>query len=180
LNGTSTGWNLVQEERRINSYVETTKVSIYVVGGISWGQFFLMVQIAGDLLLPNITSDIINNGIAKNNIGYIWNLGLKMLLVSLVGLIGAGVNVFFLLQLKPKKLVINYAVISSEKYRSCPIMNLKKFGEASLITRTTNDVIQIQKRDCYDFTHDVNVADYVSRSRIYGLSKTIRVNRSFS
>lgn len=107
------------------------------------GTVFLMVQIAGDLLLPNITSDIINNGIAKNNIGYIWNSGLKMLLVSLVGLIGAGVNVFFAAAQAQK--VGNK--LRSDLFRKISFMSnyeFEKFGEASLITRTTNDVIQIQ------------------------------------
>ncbi|MCT3024094.1 ABC transporter ATP-binding protein [Pediococcus pentosaceus] len=107
------------------------------------GTAFLMVQIAGDLLLPNITSDIINNGIAKNNIGYIWNSGLKMLLVTLVGLIGAGVNVFFAATQAQK--VGNK--LRSDLFRKISFMSnyeFEKFGEASLITRTTNDVIQIQ------------------------------------
>ena len=107
------------------------------------GTVFLMVQIAGDLLLPNITSDIINNGIAKNNIGYIWNSGLKMLLVSLVGLIGAGVNVFFAATQAQK--IGNK--LRSDLFRKISFMfnyEFEKFGEASLITRTTNDVIQIQ------------------------------------
>ncbi|MBF7125378.1 ABC transporter ATP-binding protein [Pediococcus pentosaceus] len=107
------------------------------------GTVFLMVQIAGDLLLPNITSDIINDGIAKNNIGYIWNSGLKMLLVSLVGLIGAGVNVFFAATQAQK--VGNK--LRSDLFRKISFMSnyeFEKFGEASLITRTTNDVIQIQ------------------------------------
>lgn len=107
------------------------------------GTVFLMVQIAGDLLLPNITSDIINNGIAKNNIGYIWNSGLKMLLVSLVGLIGAGVNVFFAATQSQK--IGNK--LRSDLFRKISFMSnyeFEKFGEASLITRTTNDVIQIQ------------------------------------
>ncbi len=104
---------------------------------------FLDGSIAGDLLLPNITSDIINNGIAKNNIGYIWNSGLKMLLVSLVGLIGAGVNVFFAATQAQK--VGNK--LRSDLFRKISFMSnyeFEKFGEASLITRTTNDVIQIQ------------------------------------
>jgi ATP-binding cassette subfamily B multidrug efflux pump len=107
------------------------------------GTLFLIVQIAGDLTLPNITSDIINNGVAKNDIGYIWNSGFKMLLVSLIGLIGAGVNVFFAATQAQK--VGNK--IRSDLFRKISFMSnyeFEQFGEASLITRTTNDVIQIQ------------------------------------
>lgn len=112
-------------------------------GAVIIGTLFLIVQIAGDLILPGITSDIINNGVAKNNILYIWNSGTKMLLVSMIGLVGAGVNVYFASTQAQK--VGNK--IRSDLFQKISFMSnyeFEKFGEASLITRTTNDVIQIQ------------------------------------
>ncbi|TLQ05332.1 ABC transporter ATP-binding protein [Pediococcus stilesii] len=112
-------------------------------GAVTIGTLFLIVQIAGDLILPGITSDIINNGVAKNDIPYIWNSGVKMLLVSLIGLIGAGVNVYFASTQAQK--IGNK--IRSDLFRKISFMSnyeFEQFGEASLITRTTNDVIQIQ------------------------------------
>ena len=103
----------------------------------------MVVQIVGDLILPNITSDIINNGVAKNNIDYIWNSGFKMLGVSLIGLIGAAVNVYFAATQAQK--VGNK--LRSSLFKKISFMSnyeFERFGEASLITRTTNDVIQIQ------------------------------------
>ena len=58
------------------------------------GTLFLIVQVMCDLWLPNITSDIINNGVAKSDISYIWNSGYKMLAISLLGVLASGVNVF--------------------------------------------------------------------------------------
>ncbi|CAI3440466.1 ABC transporter ATP-binding protein/permease [Enterococcus cecorum] len=34
---------------------------------------FMIVQVLADLYLPNLTSDIINNGVAKGDIDYIWH-----------------------------------------------------------------------------------------------------------
>lgn len=112
-------------------------------GAVLIGTVFLVVQIVGDLILPNITSDIINNGVAKNNIDYIWNSGFKMLGVSLIGLIGAAVNVYFAATQAQK--VGNK--LRSSLFKKISFMSnyeFERFGEASLITRTTNDVIQIQ------------------------------------
>ncbi len=51
----------------------------------------------------------------------------------------------------------------------------ERFGEASLITRTTNDVIQ-SKRSGNDFTDDADVANYVGGRRLHGLPETIGIN----
>lgn len=40
---------------------------------------FLGFQVVCDLSLPNLTSNLINNGVAKGNVGYIWQIGLQML-----------------------------------------------------------------------------------------------------
>jgi ATP-binding cassette subfamily B multidrug efflux pump len=112
-------------------------------GAVLLGTLFLIVQISGDLILPNITSDIINNGVAKHDIDYIWHSGFKMLLISLMGLVGAAVNVYFAATQAQK--VGNR--IRSDLFKKISFMSnyeFEKFGEASLITRTTNDVIQIQ------------------------------------
>lgn len=46
---------------------------------------FLMVQVSADLSLPTITSNIINKGIAQNDIDYIWRMGGIMLLIAIAG-----------------------------------------------------------------------------------------------
>ena len=56
---------------------------------------FLMVQVSADLSLPTITSNIINKGIAQNDIDYIWRMGGIMLLIAIAGWSGAALNVFF-------------------------------------------------------------------------------------
>lgn len=104
---------------------------------------FLLVQVSCDLYLPTITSDLIDKGIAKNDTTYIWQQGIKMMLVSVIGLVAAGGNVYF---------ASTQAMKVGQKLRSqmfSKVVNFASreftdFGDASLITRTTNDIVQIQ------------------------------------
>lgn len=55
---------------------------------------FMTIQVVSNLYLPNLTSDIVNDGIAKGNIDYIWQAGFKMLGFSLISIIAAVCNVY--------------------------------------------------------------------------------------
>ena len=50
---------------------------------------FQAVQSVAGLYLPTLNADIINNGIAKGNTGYIWRIGGVMLVASLVQVVFA-------------------------------------------------------------------------------------------
>ncbi|WP_412989947.1 ABC transporter ATP-binding protein [Pediococcus siamensis] len=110
---------------------------------VAIGTAFLIVQVMCDLWLPNITSDIINNGVAKSNIDYIWHSGYKMLAISFLGILASGVNVYFAAtQSQRMGSKIRDALFKKVSFLSNH--EFEQFGDASLITRTTNDVIQIQ------------------------------------
>src|SRR2546422_8060413 len=44
----------------------------------------LLIQSIANLYLPNLNADIINNGVAKGDLGYIWRTGAVMLGITLV------------------------------------------------------------------------------------------------
>ena len=104
---------------------------------------FMTIQVVSNLYLPNLTSDIVNDGIAKGNIDYIWQAGFKMLGFSLISIIAAVCNVYLAARTSQglgQKL-------RSDIYRT--VINfshdeMDQVGTSSLITRTTNDVVQIQ------------------------------------
>ncbi|MFH7316602.1 ABC transporter ATP-binding protein [Weissella cibaria] len=104
---------------------------------------FLIVQVSADLSLPTITSDIINKGIAKQNIGYIWQMGGVMLVIAILGWTGAVLNVFFAAT-QSQKLGSKLRSSLFKKVTYMDASNVSKFGDATLITRTTNDVTQLQ------------------------------------
>ena len=96
-----------------------------------------------DLALPDYMSKIINNGIINGSTNYTLKTGGKMILVSFLGIVTSvitgylasrvGAKIARDLRLKVYDKVINYDHTS-----------IKKFGVASLITRTTNDIQQVQ------------------------------------
>jgi ATP-binding cassette subfamily B protein len=112
------------------------------------GQVFLViallvVQAVSNLYLPNLTADIINNGIDMGNIHYIWMTGLWMLGITFVVGVITVVAVYF-----ASKVAmgvgrdIRAAVFRAVQRFSAQEIN--HFGTPSLITRNTNDVQQIQ------------------------------------
>ncbi|MGO5384900.1 ABC transporter ATP-binding protein [Ligilactobacillus salivarius] len=104
---------------------------------------FLGFQVVCDLSLPNLTSNLINNGVAKGNVGYIWQIGLQMLGLTLVGIFAAVGNVYFA-STQAQKMGARLRGKIFKKVLSFGNYEMDKFGSSSLITRTTNDVMQIQ------------------------------------
>lgn len=104
---------------------------------------FMIVQVVSDLYLPTLTSDIINNGVAKGDVDYIWSVGLKMLGFSLISIAAATGNVFLAARQSQKL----GKTLRSEVYKKVTNFTNDEFdemGTSSLITRTTNDVVQVQ------------------------------------
>ncbi|MGB3160489.1 ABC transporter ATP-binding protein [Carnobacterium sp.] len=104
---------------------------------------FMIIQVVSDLYLPNLTADIIDNGIATGDINYIVSVGIKMLGFSLLSVAAATGNVYLASQqsqLLGKN--IRSSVFKKVSYFSNDAID--EIGTSSLITRTTNDVVQIQ------------------------------------
>lgn len=104
---------------------------------------FLLIQVSADLYLPTITSNLIDKGIAQNDQAYIWRQGLNMLIVSLIGLIAAAGNVYFA-STQSMKVGQKLRTQMFTKVVNFSSREFTDFGDASLITRSTNDIVQIQ------------------------------------
>ncbi len=104
---------------------------------------FMVVQVISDLYLPTLTSNIIDKGIAQGDIGYIWKMGFMMIGFSFISILAALGNTFLATR-ESQKLgkSLRSDIYSKVEYFSSN--EFDKFGTASLITRTTNDVNQIQ------------------------------------
>lgn len=104
---------------------------------------FMIGQVVASLYLPNITSDIVNNGIAKGDTGYIMTAGMKMIIISVLTVLASVCNVFLASQASQglgQKL-------RSDLFRKVLFFShdeFDSFDTSSLTTRTTNDVMQIQ------------------------------------
>lgn len=103
----------------------------------------LLAQSIANLYLPNLNADIINNGVAKGDTEYIWRIGAVMLLVTLLLGVLAVIAVYFASQ---TSMGVGRDVRAAvfDRVQSFSAREMNRFGTASLITRNTNDVQQVQ------------------------------------
>jgi ATP-binding cassette subfamily B protein len=103
----------------------------------------LLIQAIANLYLPNLSADIINNGVIKGDLGYIWRIGAIMLALAVVVGVLAIVAVYFASRSSMGfGRDVRRAIFERVQQFSATEMN--RFGTPSLITRNTNDVQQVQ------------------------------------
>lgn len=114
-----------------------------------WWQIILVIiftyaNVWGSLQLPTLMSNIVNQGILNNDQAYIISTGLRMLLVAAVAATAAIVTGFL-----ASRIATGFArklrLATFEKIESFSLNEINKFSTASLITRSTNDIQQIQQ-----------------------------------
>ena len=103
----------------------------------------LIVQTVGNLYLPNLNADIINGGVVKGDIGYIWRTGSIMLGVTVVLGAVAIVAVYWASRVS-MGVGADIRAALYEHVQGFSAREMNQFGTPSLITRNTNDVQQIQ------------------------------------
>lgn len=109
--------------------------------------FVLALTIAnavGELFLPRLMSQIVDYGIVKNDVPYILKIGIAMLLVTLLTILVRGSAAYF--SSKTAMLFsrdLRQNIFSKVNYMTFD--DTEKFGISSLITRTTNDVGNIEQ-----------------------------------
>ncbi len=104
---------------------------------------FQAIQAVAGLFLPTLNSDIVNNGIVKQDIGYIWRIGALMLVVTILQVGFSVTAVYF-----GSKVAMGFGrdVRRSlfHQVNDFSAREVAQFGAPSLITRITNDVQQVQ------------------------------------
>ena len=103
----------------------------------------VLIQSIGNLYLPNLNADIINNGVTKGDIGYIWRTGAFMLGITLVLGVIAVAGVYWA-SLASQGLGRDLRAVVFSRVQSFSAREMNRIGTPSLITRNTNDVQQIQ------------------------------------
>ena len=121
----------------LRQFLGRYRLSIVIVLGL------LLAQALTTLYLPALNADIINNGVAKGDTGYIINVGALMLVVTAI----LGVCSLAAVYLSAKVAMgfgrdVRLAVF--RRVGTFSQVEMNKFGTPSLITRNTNDVQQVQ------------------------------------
>ncbi|GKX31639.1 multidrug ABC transporter ATP-binding protein [Vallitalea longa] len=104
---------------------------------------FTFIRTITELFLPTLMSDIVDTGIVEQDIGYIAKVGAIMLLIA-----GLGALCSILTSMLSAKTGSAFARdLRNKVFEKVENYSLKEFdekGTASLITRTTNDITQVQ------------------------------------
>ncbi|HWQ89614.1 MAG TPA: ABC transporter ATP-binding protein [Desulfitobacteriaceae bacterium] len=103
----------------------------------------LFVQAICDLALPDYMAHIVNSGVMSGNINYIFTTGVTMILVTLLGT-AASITVGYFAAMTAAGVSHDLRSDLFKKVGQFANAEFDKFSTASLITRTTNDITQIQ------------------------------------
>ncbi len=104
---------------------------------------FQFVATIAALYLPSLNADIIDNGVARGDTGYIVRTGMVMLAVALVQIAGTVAAIYFGAR-TAMRLGRDLRAAVFHRVGSFSSREVARFGAPSLITRTTNDVQQVQ------------------------------------
>jgi len=112
----------------------------------AWIAAVLVLQLASTiaaLYLPSLNAQIIDLGISKGDTGFIWNTGTTMVAVCFVQLATAIGGIYF----GARTAMAIGRDLRREVYHrvnALGALDVSRFGTATLITRNTNDVQQVQ------------------------------------
>jgi len=104
---------------------------------------FQTIQTIFQLVLPSLNADLIDNGIAKGDTEYIWKTGAMMVGATLLQVVFAIIATYFGAK-AAMKFGRDVRGALFRRVTSFATADVNNFGAASLITRITNDVQQMQ------------------------------------
>lgn len=124
--------------RKVGTYLLTYKWIVLLVF------LLIFIQSLSQLYLPTLMGDIVDNGVVAGDIPYIWKIGFWMLVVAAIGVVMS-----VLISHYSSKVAMGMGRdIRRDVFTHVSDFSLHEFdkvGTASLITRTTNDVTQLQQ-----------------------------------
>ena len=107
------------------------------------GPIMMMVEVVGEVVLPQLMANIINIGAANRDTGYILKMGGLMVLMAGLMMLGGVGGAYF-----GAKASVNFAADLRKdvfsKVQKFSFSNIDKFSTGSLVTRLTNDITHIQ------------------------------------
>jgi len=123
---------------KLTRFLKPFQLPIYLVLGL------VLLQSLSELYLPTLMADIVDKGVVTGDTNYIWKIGGFMLLVAAGGMICSIAASFY-----SAKAASGFGKLLRSKIFShvgnFSLHEFDKLGTASLITRTTNDITQIQQ-----------------------------------
>ncbi|MFW5649294.1 MAG: ABC transporter ATP-binding protein [Candidatus Alkaliphilus sp. MAG34] len=124
--------------RKLLRFVKPYRLAIIIGSGL------IFIQVILELLLPTLMGNIVDIGVAEGDMAYIFKTGGFMTLAASAVILLAVISIYL-----SSKVSMSFARdVRSEIFRKAESFSLNEFdriGTPSLITRTTNDVTQVQQ-----------------------------------
>ncbi|MFJ3652172.1 ABC transporter ATP-binding protein [Streptomyces nigra] len=118
---------------------------------IGWLVLLQFLQTCATLYLPTLNADIIDKGVVNGDTGYIMSFGALMIGISLVQVV-CNVGAVYYGARTASALGRDVRAAVFDRVQSFSAREVGQFGAPSLITRTTNDVQQVQMLALMTFT----------------------------
>ncbi|MFJ9058765.1 ABC transporter ATP-binding protein [Streptomyces sp. NPDC102409] len=112
---------------------------------------FQLLQTCASLYLPSLNADIIDNGVVRGDTGYILQFGAVMIAVSVIQIV-CNIGAVYYGARTASALGRDVRASVFGQVQSFSAREVGRFGAPSLITRTTNDVQQVQMLVLMAFT----------------------------
>ncbi|MET9454448.1 ABC transporter ATP-binding protein [Streptomyces canus] len=131
--------------RLLRTYLRPYKKSITILVLLQF------LQTCATLYLPTLNADIIDNGVVNGDTGYILSFGALMIGISLVQVV-CNIGAVFYGARTAAALGRDLRAAVFDRVQSFSAREVGQFGAPTLITRTTNDVQQVQMLALMTFT----------------------------
>lgn len=103
----------------------------------------MLVEVICDLMQPTLMSHIVDYGVANRDMGYIARTGLMMVGIAFVGIAG-GMGCVYFASIASQHVGADIRLAMFKNIQTFSFDKLDQFHTSSLITRLTNDVVQVQ------------------------------------
>ena len=103
----------------------------------------MVIEVVADLMQPRFLAQIIDRGVAAGDLGYVLRTGLTMIAVVLVGA-GGGIGCTVFASRASMFFAADLRRDAYRKVQSLSFARQEQFSTSSLVTRLTNDVVQLQ------------------------------------
>ncbi|NMB53939.1 MAG: ABC transporter ATP-binding protein [Leptolinea sp.] len=124
--------------KKLANYIGQYKKYVLIV------PLIVLIDVLCELSMPLLMSKIVDIGIPGKDVGYIANIGIIMVTLALVAIFG-GVFNMWLTSKGSMGFGANLRDALFEKLQSFSFKNIDQFSTASLVTRLTNDVNNLQQ-----------------------------------
>lgn len=124
--------------RKITAYVRPYNIYLLIL------LILVFFQTLSQLYLPTLMGHIVDYGVVTGDIAYIWKIGFFMLFIALIGVV-MSVGISYYASLVAMRVGKDIRNDIFQHVTNFNVHDFSAIGTASLITRTTNDVTQVQQ-----------------------------------